>query len=295
MGVVIEELHSPVARIAQLVPASLELIAPERAAELAPHLSGLTLRIVAQREMIASYDPDSDEITISALFIEVLWALAYAYHVFHRKVLNTPHWRGQEVDLRADAEVSAAMDLLAWALRASASGEAWPVNGPSPLPGAATQRLEDGAQQLCLGGAGVILHHELAHKYLHHTVSTPATENAADFAAVDWVLGTCPPEQLSFRAFGVAIAFLMLTARSIHTGEYDGLTHPKTFLRLVHSLRRHLTPEDDIVWGFVGAILSLHMQAMEIAVPTGEYDRFHSFVDACIEKLAIESARNPTT
>jgi hypothetical protein len=291
MRVVIEDLHSPIARIARLVPASLELIAPERAPDLAPHVGRLTLHIVATREMICEFDPDSGDIAISALFLEVVWALTYGYHLFHVKVLNRPHWRGQEVNLRVDAEVSAAMDLVAWAIRASTSGEPWPTSAPSPSPNPQSNTFEYGAQQLALGATGVILHHELAHKYLQHRVSTLATESAADFAAVDWVLhqDTCPPEQFGFRAMCVAIAFLLLAARSIHTGEYDGVTHPITFLRLVHSLRRHLTPEDHLVWGFVGAILSLHMQAMEIPLPTGEYGAFSDFVDACVEQLAREA------
>ena len=247
--------------------------------------------------MICGFDPDSGDITISALFLEVLWAFAYAYRVFHVKILNTRHWRGQEVNPRADAEVSAAMDLLGWAIRASASGEQWPTDAPSPLPKPQTNTFEYDAQQFCVGAAGVILHHELAHKYLKHKVSTPATEGAADFAAVDWILlgDTCPPEQFLFRAMSAAVALLMITARSIHTGDYDGVTHPITFLRLVQSLRRHLTPEDEVVWGFVGAILSLHMQDRGIAVPTEEVGGFYDFVEACKEELAIESARNPAT
>jgi hypothetical protein len=53
------------------------------------------LQLIAKRQMIAQINPQTGEITVSAVFVEVVWALAYAYHVFHSTVLSTPHWRGQ--------------------------------------------------------------------------------------------------------------------------------------------------------------------------------------------------------
>jgi hypothetical protein len=301
MRVVLEDLHSPIERIARLVPASLERIAPERAADLAPHFPHLTLYLVADRKMVAGINTETAEITVSALFLEVVWALAYAYHVFHHKVLSTPHWRRQEVDLRADAEVAAAMDLLAWAVNAIGTGNAWPADAPSPATEPQAKTMKYGAQQLSLGAMGVILHHELAHKYLGHKKSQPPddswtldAERDADAAAVNWILDrhTCPPEEFPFRAMCIAIAFLLFAARSIHTGDYGGITHPRTFDRLFHSLNQYLEREDHTVWGFVGAILLLHMQHMNIPPPTQEYETFYDFVDACIERLAAEWKRS---
>jgi hypothetical protein len=300
MLVVPDDLHSPIERIAMSVPKSLELIAPERAADLAPYFPHLTLYLVADRSMIARINPQTGEITVSALFLEVEWALAYAYHVFHHKVLSTPHWRGQEVDLRADQEVASAMDLLTWAISATATGSTWPVGAPSPALEPPEKTMEYGAQQLCLGATGVILHHELAHKYLGHKKAQPPddywtleAERDADAAAVNWVLDptTCPPGEFAFRAMCVAIAFLRTAARSIHTGDYGGLTHPRTFDRLFHSLNEYLDRDEATIWGFVGAILLLHMRHMEIPPPTQKYETFYDFVDACIDRLAAEWKR----
>jgi len=300
MRVVLDDLKSPIERIAALVPASLERIAPERSVDLAPHFPQLTLHFVAERKFRAQINPETGEITVSALFLEVAWALAYSYHVFHMKVLNTPLWNGQEVDLKADSEVTAAMALLAWAIGAIENGNSWPAGAPSPEAEPQSATIEFGAQQLCLGAMGVILQHELAHKYLSHRKPQPPddswtleAERDADASAVSWVLdsNTCPPQQFTFRAMSVAIAFLLFVARSIHTGDYGGLTHPRTFDRLFHALKEYLDPDEAVVWGFVGGILLLHMRYMKIFPPTQEYQRFYDFVDACIERLATEWQR----
>jgi hypothetical protein len=295
MIVKLDPSESPARRLAELLPGTLELIAPERVGELAQHFHDLTLQVEDERRWVWNIRPEEGMITVSFRAIEVLWAVSYSYWVFYSKVIIGAKPQGQEVDLRTDPEVSMAMDLLGWAVHASSSGQSWPEGVPSLAANPVAGSFEYAAQQLCLGAAGLLLHHELAHKYLRH--SSPRVKDAswvldaerdADRAAADWILdrSTCPEAQFTFRALCASVALLMLTAFSIHAGRYDGLEHPRTFDRLFHTLSNYLSPEDNEIWRFVSAILYLHMQSMKILPPEETYDNFYEFVNACVDKLA---------
>jgi len=299
LQVKLSSTDSPAERLAELLPGTLELIAPEKVDELTQYFAELTLEVVDDRRWLWNIEPTSGLITVSYRAIEILWAVSYAYWIFYAKVANAVRPRGQETSLREDPELAAAMDLLEWAISAALSGKPWPSQTSSPAANPSTS-LEFAAQQLCLGGRGLLKHHELAHKRLQHTKPTNRdaswildAEKDADNAASDWILdrSTCPAENLIFRGISASVALLMITAFSIHRGNCDGLTHPRTFDRLFNSLSRHLEPEDDEIWGFVGSILFLHMQVMEIQPPMKEYDSHYEFVDACVEKLAQEAER----
>jgi hypothetical protein len=282
----------------------LELIAPEKVDDLAQYFDEITLEVVVDSRWLCRIEPTSGLITVSYRAVEILWAVSYAYWTFYAKVVNGRMPCGQEVDLSEDPELAAAMSLLRWGIAADGASEPWPVQTPSPLLSPSPGSLEYAAQQLCLGAAGLLLHHELAHKRLRHPGSngsdkswTLEAEKDADNFAADWILdqSTCPADKREFRAISASVALLMATAFfGIHRGEYGGLTHPRVFDRLFNSLSRHLEPDNDGVWSFVGSVLLLHMQSMGIQLPPKRYDSHFDFVNACVDRLAQEAEQwNP--
>jgi hypothetical protein len=106
-----------------------------------------------------------------------------------------------------------------------------------------------------------------------------------DHAALDWVLGR--PSYITSgawkkHALGAAIGFLLVTARGIHTGRHDGVTHPLDYDRLVRGLRDFVNEDtrqggpEQAVWGFVTAILALHCTARGILPVKEELPTFYA-------------------
>ena len=85
---------------------------------------------------------------------------------------------------------------------------------------------------------------------------------------------------------GAAIALLSLTAKGVHSGSFPCVTHPRAFDRLFNTLSEHFTENDDAVWGFVVAMLKLHLDDAELSAPAVEFDDFRSCADAYVELLA---------
>lgn len=277
----LDYMTSPIRFTIRHMPEMLARVAPERVLELRDVCAGLTLQVTDSPAFECHYSPGPQIVTISRKVLEVHWCAAYAYwtlyqtHVGGREV-TTP----TEVDLTADRAVERAMSLLQWSLNGWFNGrdEAWPESLPRPLEEPEFASAEHVADNLALRAVAFLGHHELAHHYRRNEADSDSVsdERATDTAAARWMLEGVGPESQEFqnRALGIAVALSLLTGTGVHTGDFDGRTHPFHADRLVGTLEPLVLDPNHAAWAMAVAILSLHLSNSPIGVPQREYDSF---------------------
>jgi len=281
---------SPIAHLLPSIGPAIERIAPERVAELERITCGVQLQITDTPRWICQASPGWKLIQLSTRVIEVAWAFAYAYFVLYKCVFEGTQPTKDVVDLSARMDVQPALRLLEWALDELivGPGHNWPADVPSPSDPPLFASREHVADEIALCAVGFFLHHELAHTYLTLSVGATAIEHerACDAAAAEWILGADGITDLEMqkRGLGVAVALLLITAKGVHSGQHDDVTHPIDFERLVDILLAKVPREQRAVWGMVAGVLSLHMTRRDILPPDGHFD---DFVDAVLSQREV--------
>jgi hypothetical protein len=283
-----------------LVPDSLVNIAPERREHLIDELQGVTFQILAEPRFAAHYTPATKTITLSFRAVEILWCVAYAHVVLFDLYAARRSDDRTQVDLTATPVVKEAMELLRWALqdwidKAGTPVPALPQRAPRDLGSAAAV-----ADELCLCAVAFILHHELAHHRLNHTVIPPRTKDAellrlsiaqerdADAEAADWILTLASKGTRFFtkRAAGIVVALMAMVAKGVHTREHDGHDHPRHFDRLFNTIDRYSLGPNDPPWVFATVALKLHIDHSGYKAPAVEYESFRDCISAYIDVIA---------
>ncbi len=296
---------SPIRYVARNAPLAPYSVAPEKQQQLAEMTEGLTLELTDAPWWIFRYDPNHNKIEVSRGVFEILWGCSYAYFVIYKRLFEGRRTEEAVVfDLRADPELTAAALLLQWAVEQylNHGDREWSNELPRPVQKPVDGSHEHVADELCLVAFGFILHHEIAHHRLRHSPNPEAAiemELDADNGATDWLLGGLDQTDLRFlkRSLGIAIALVAMTGFAIHRGVLAAAEHPRSFDRLIHCLERHITHRDHKTWGFVAAVLKLHLDQAGIQVPADvTYRSFHDAVDTYIEALAdlAEQSGRPT-
>jgi hypothetical protein len=288
---------SPVGRLLPLVAHSLANIAPERIEALKPVLAGLSIEVIEDTAWVMHFLPSRSTIVLSTGAVEVCWAASFAYATFYDRVLvnRTPDMP-RAVDLTVDPQVRAAMRLLEWAFKNFAGGRRapWQEDLPRPIANPAHASPAHVADELALCTLGFFMHHELAHHRLGHAPSDESTisidqERDADYEAAYWVLAAVAKSTREFtkRVHGVATGLALLVAHGIHTRDFGGRTHPRSFDRLLFTLDRYLANDKNHdAWAFAVGILSLHLCSKEVTLEDPSDDSFRGWVEAAVEKLA---------
>ncbi len=291
-----EKLTSPIKYVIRFLPHALANIAPEKYNELITHY--MPLRLVADDTHIwkCCVDTKNREIKISRGLIEMLWCASYAYYLFYSKhVVGMSFFENRvAIDIQSDREVDQALQLLAWAYDRSTGlrqDVEWPPESPAPSENMPLGSFEAVASELCLCAVAVLLHHELAHLNFQEDQfdTTVLLERNVDYAAIDWILGSCENErsaQFIKRSFGIAVAFEVLTAHDIYRGSFTDLTHPSSYDRLINNLDRYITDPNHITWAFTCAMLTLHFNRAQIQLPLEEFASFRECVNAFADILS---------
>jgi hypothetical protein len=127
-------------------------------------------------------------------------------------------------------------------------------------------------------------------RLLHHGTEDIESERDADYQAANWILSKVKEDSPEFkkRALGASIALGILAAKGIHTGKHGGTTHPRDFDRLVNTLDRHIKNPKHVIWFFVVAILTLHLDnaGIQRSVPKGPFSSARECVDSYVEILS---------
>ena len=163
-----------------------------------------------------------------------------------------------------------ARKLFVWAFSSWLNKEDTPWPADLPRPGSDDlSNSQSSVLQVALGGLAFLLLHELGHIRLGHTLdaSGPEEEREADYYAINFLLDRCPDDRKrSARGWACAIALSLLPAYDIYTNSINNKgSHPPSYDRLVHSLRRHFPNDCDALWFFVSGILSLHLSNSGLA------------------------------
>lgn len=293
-------ITSPIAPLVEWIPHALVNVAPELAAELNQIVDGYTLDVIEEPRWICSATPPTKTFRISTRVIEILWAQSYAAFMFYTREMNRRGADGVVAEI-TDPETLEALELYRWALERMIDDAPteWPAQLPRPTParpGAPVTEAGAGdvAREFALIATGFLLLHEVAHISLKHTGNSASEwsideERDADAWAAEWVLarGQPPLDQLDKRALGVSMALLMILARGVHTGEMNGVTHPRDFDRLYNALAHRIPPELDRVWWMVTGILSLHLTAKGLMPDgLGPFDSAYDAANAIIDHIA---------
>ncbi len=288
-------ITSPIAPFFQWVPHTLLNVAPELGDEMNSILDGYTLELFEEPAWICSATPETKTFRLSTRVVEILWAQAYAAFVFYNRVMARTPGEEAVVDI-VDPDVVAALKVYQWALSRFLDGAAdpWPPGLPKPAAGDAVDDDFAAARELALMATGYLLQHEIAHIVLKHSARDPGDasidqEREADAWAADWLLVRGDPARpnLQKRALGVAVALLVLVSGGIHSGSFNGVTHPRDFDRLYNALAHRIPKDFDAVWGMVTGILYLHLTNKDLLpAHLGPFNTAWDAADALITHLA---------
>ncbi|MBK6915159.1 MAG: hypothetical protein IPH11_16390 [Ignavibacteriales bacterium] len=229
MNSYLENMKSPIRFVMNFIPDALVNIAPENKFRFEKEYPDFILEFVDTKDWQLEVDTKSKIIYISRKVVEVFWAVSYGYFTFYKLVMSGKLVTEPTIiDLSKDPEVLKSMQLLNWVYKSwiNNDSEEWAEQLPKPIKDPPIDSMEKVADELCLCAVAYVLHHELSHiRLMHSGESEIDSEKEADYEATEWLLNhNIPEDDMRFtkRAFGIALAFEVLTARGIYTGNYGG-------------------------------------------------------------------------
>jgi len=209
---------------------------------------------------------------VSKKTLEVLWAFVYSHLAIYLSKFQGL-MVGGDLGLEGDAELLDARQLLTWARSEEVligAGEL-PDGMPVPTIAAHEDSIESWSLQITLRALQFHLFHELAHVFLANEEfpSLLELEAACDQKALDWITLLPSENDLANRRIhtGATAALLYIAAFGINTGRIDGLTHPRTYDRMIDALGPRFDIEQDHVWAFAATILAVHATNEGISIP----------------------------
>lgn len=273
----VKNMKSPIHYLMNYIPDALINVAPENKYKFEKEYPEFTLEFLDSKNWLLEVNPISRTIYLSRKVVEIFWAVSFGYFTFYKRVMSGKLITEPViVDLTKDPELLKSVQLLNWIYHSwiNNDSEEWPDQLPKPIENPPMDSMEKVADELCLCSVAYLLHHELAHiRLLHSGESEIHSEKEADYEATEWLLNHDIPEddmRFTKRAFGIALAFEVLTARGIYTGNYGGKTHPYSYDRLYNNLDRYLPNPLHIIWAFLSSVLKLHLDNAKIDTPIVE-------------------------
>lgn len=224
---------------------------------------------------------------ISRRAFEFLWVFVYAHLVIYAKIFAERRVAG-DIDIGKHPELALPREMLTWLHSDVARhGQAMPVHFPSPDPKVERKSLEGIAFRLALHAIRFHIFHELAHLVFARKGNRPPLlldeERACDLQAIRWMTTRAAGDYAEHEGTktGAAMGLLYLAAFGIDTGRHDGVTHPRSYHRLVDTLREAYGAKEDRVWGPVLAVLAAHCSNMHIKINCSK-DGYDTFRDASL-------------
>lgn len=261
----------------------LESISPERKEELHNLTANVTFSITDGPEWKCEAISNYELIAVSRKTIEIIWAFCYSYYDIYSKSIAGQAASGQQINLN-NHDLGSARKLLTWAMNNLKGEEVNEIPDDCPKP---SDRILWGstghvALELMLATIAFYLHHELAHiRVKDKSFDKPILEEQeCDRLAVEWILNKCPANAFDKRVFGIATGLSLMNALGTHTKDFDGRQHPFSYNRLIENLEKNVNPDNDKVWGWVIAILSIHFHENKMPLPQEQFANFYECVKA---------------
>lgn len=214
-------------------------------------------------------------IRVNLKVLQVFYMYCSAYHTYYEKVCKGVQPKGQFISIAERPELSIVRSMLTWStnnLTAKEDSNCWD-NIAFPIPG---NNSNDFVFQLFIGALSFYVLHEAMHLTLG-MVPSKEEEEECDLNAAAILLGDGPSDKEA-RTKGVAVGLTLMNALGMHTGNYDGTTHPFAYDRLISCLSPHCDHDRDNVWDWVVALFALHMTENKIEQPKEEFGNFYDCV-----------------
>ncbi len=269
-------------------------IAPEREDKLDQNFPDFTLEYVDSHRWILDVSDDK-KIRISTFVLEFLWVTAYAHFVFYTRVFQGKKFSSRtEVDLGDDPHVAEAMTLLKWAVEKliNRDDSDWPDGMPAPKMIKGDTPDEGVADEIALGSAACLLHHELGHIALGHKGGSEIqSEKDADLYAWEWVMGDrrdYDSKDMEKRLLLLVHAYSVGIIYDVHLGRNTLISHPRSIDRLFWLLTQFKVTENHRAYAFAFATIHLHLEATKNPLPVQQeaYDSFFESFDKVIEHIS---------
>lgn len=254
-------------------------IAPEKITQIERQTSDVELIITENEKWYCEALSGWKVIRLSRKSIEIIWALSYGYFQFYTTICNGVQPIGQKVDVSGNEKLLSARKLLIWAINNLTEKEISEI--PQGAPSIADKIYwgsdEHAIVEITLCTVAFFLHHELAHiKFANEIFENSIDEEwACDREAINVILKDANEAEFNKRSFGVSVGLLLINGIGTETKFYDGIKHPFAYDRLFLNLKDNIDEENDKIWGWVVAILALHMTNASIAPPKTVFANFY--------------------
>ena len=274
-----ENIDFPSKAVMPYIKEAILRIAPEKFNEIKSHIADVELIITDNEDWDCKTSKDWKVIFLSRKSIEIIWAICYGYYQFYTNICNGVQPDGQKVDISDNDKLFSARILLTWAFNHLTKKEINEI--PQGVPSIADKIQRDSDEhaiiEITLCTIAFFLHHELAHiKFANNQFKNPIEEEwACDEEAINVILNDANEAEFNKRAFGISVGLLLINGIGTESKFYDGLEHPFAYDRLVLNLEKKISKENDNIWGWVVAILALHMTNANIPQPNTVFENFY--------------------
>lgn len=291
---VLNHMASPIGSVMRNIHNALVNIAPEREEEFCNLFVDFVLEYRDTPEWECSVDVASKYIYLSRKVVEVMWVASLVYFRLYEEVQRKG--LGTAISFVSNPRLHESTDLFKWALETwfQKDSKPWPPNLPQPVPNESADQEHRATNEFCLCAVAYLLHHEFAHiRLLHNGMRDVESERDADYQAANWILGKVKEDSPEFkkRALGVSVALGILAAKGIHTGEHGGKTHPRGFDRLFNTFDRHILDPNHVVWFFIVAMLTLHLDnaGLQRSLSKGPFSSARACANSYVEALSRDT------
>jgi len=260
--------RSPILLLAEHIVGAPFKVAPEKANLCAQHRDDHRIEccIVDEPEfgirVRRSADGKRHDIVLPIAALEYLWAFSHYSWVLMQEYASAQRAGSTDFDCVGNKRLRESFTVLEWAknnLNNSGTDE-WPANGPRPEQFAHTGDDVSVATELFLCALGWIMHHEIGHVVLRHSLVLKTfsmqEEQQADSFATDWLLEGLDQHDpiLKKRALGLTIAVLCLQSLEVRSACLSN-THPGAHERIHANTARYQCGDDEVIESTCAIIL----------------------------------------
>jgi hypothetical protein len=252
--------QSPISVLEDAVRAAAQRIAPENIAAL----ESVSHSLKIENTTNFKFSVTDTDICTNYSSLEYLWCSCLFHFVLYDEYATAQSEGENTFDFNENERRKNAVLLLKWAKnKLSGGSEEWPQNLPRPCSKPNQLSDEHVTNELFLISFAWVIHHEIAHIRLEHSIAVAARsqqeEKDADLSAVVWILDNCESQpEYRKRAYGVVAAILAIHEREKGNADAFG-SHPTAFTRLDNCLSKIKIGPDDEIYAFAGVILQIHL------------------------------------
>lgn len=254
------------ARIKDMLAEIPDRVAPDDF-KMREAVDGTRLVLTDNRHWVFEANAGFLKIEISRNAVEILYTFSFSHAGIYESMFAGRGNLSGDFDTDDDPELAAHDIGLKWVYDESTgtSVRDMPDVVPEANPGAEAESIEEKAFNIAYYAIHFHLLHELAHLYVFKGRELTDEERFAeeidcDRLAVRWMRIMRPRDERDARRIraGISYGLAYVAAQSIDRRSHDGITHPKSYDRLVNVLGEFFDPADD-AWAYPFAILVGHM------------------------------------